>query len=298
MIRLVAILTLYWAGCHLADASTSDDLAHRLGLETLETPGALQKGVGNSITQNAGIAIISEPLSAVTLVSSIIGQVETRPVKEGDHVKKGAVVLVLENKSEKLEAERRKLVWKDTTALKASSLREKMLKNLYDSSKLLYSKNGSVSLDELQKSELDYQLSMADRQHLELLEKQEKLDYQLAASILEKRYVKAPIDGTVTRFHLREGEGCEVNQPLVEIVDESRGLVVANLIEPIGRNLRKGQDLTIDLKSGQGTVTKEGRVIYLSPVVDPASGLMEVKVEFDNSDGTIRLGVAGVLNIN
>jgi multidrug efflux pump subunit AcrA (membrane-fusion protein) len=38
-------------------------------------------------------------------------------------------------------------------------------------------------------------------------------------------------------------------------------------------------------------------MIYVSPVVDAASGLQEVKALFENAGGVIRPGVAGVLMV-
>ena len=38
-----------------------------------------------------------------------------------------------------------------------------------------------------------------------------------------------------------------------------------------------------------------GTVVFVSPVVDPASGLLEVKAEFDNKEGEVRPGIAGVM---
>jgi multidrug efflux pump subunit AcrA (membrane-fusion protein) len=40
-----------------------------------------------------------------------------------------------------------------------------------------------------------------------------------------------------------------------------------------------------------------GRVAFVSPVVEPASGLMMVKVEFPNADGQVRPGVPAAMVI-
>ena len=40
---------------------------------------------------------------------------------------------------------------------------------------------------------------------------------------------------------------------------------------------------------------KKGRIVFVCPVVDPASGLLKVKAVFDNQDEEIHLGVAGVM---
>ena len=48
---------------------------------------------------------------------------------------------------------------------------------------------------------------------------------------------------------------------------------------------------------GSESLPKKGEIIFVSPVVDPASGLLTVKAEFENADGSVRPGVAGSMVI-
>ncbi len=79
------------------------------------------------------------------------------------------------------------------------------------------------------------------------------------------------------------------------MVDTSRCLFVCNVEEWVGRTLEKGQTARLTIKAGNSTIAKTGRFVFVSPVVDPASGLLEVKVEFDNTDGSVRPGISGSL---
>ena len=45
------------------------------------------------------------------------------------------------------------------------------------------------------------------------------------------------------------------------------------------------------------TIKLKGKIVFLSPVVDPASGLQKVRVLFDNTEGQVRPGVAGKMLI-
>lgn len=51
--------------------------------------------------------------------------------------------------------------------------------------------------------------------------------------------------------------------------------------------------MKLEIETGLAPVAAAGKITYLSPVVDPASGLLKVKVLFDNPDNQIRPGVAG-----
>lgn len=64
------------------------------------------------------------------------------------------------------------------------------------------------------------------------------------------------------------------------------------------RRRKQGEMVKIKIRRGKNFVFKTGRMAFVSPVADPASGLLEMKVEFDNKDGKVRPGVQGYLLLN
>jgi multidrug efflux pump subunit AcrA (membrane-fusion protein) len=117
----------------------------------------------------------------------------------------------------------------------------------------------------------------------------------MAVENLRRRRLISPLSGVITKLLLEEGEGCEPQQPLVQVIDRSKCLLVCNIEEITGRSLKKGQVVDLEIRAGSGTIGKQGKIIFISPAVDPASGLMEVKTEFDNKDGEVRPGVSGLM---
>jgi len=99
----------------------------------------------------------------------------------------------------------------------------------------------------------------------------------------------------VAKVFMHDGESCEPVDPLIQVVDVSKGYFLGNVEEKIGRNLSKGQSVALRIQTGLDSTPVTGTVVFVSPVVDPSSGLMVVKVEFPNPGGTIRPGVAGVM---
>ncbi|HEY0548518.1 MAG TPA: hypothetical protein VGF13_02890, partial [Verrucomicrobiae bacterium] len=51
------------------------------------------------------------------------------------------------------------------------------------------------------------------------------------------------------------------------------------------------------IETGAAPVTLNGRITFLSPVADPASGLVKVKAFFENAGGRIRPGLAGGMTV-
>jgi multidrug efflux pump subunit AcrA (membrane-fusion protein) len=63
----------------------------------------------------------------------------------------------------------------------------------------------------------------------------------------------------------------------------------------VSQKLSTGQAVELQLQSGLENVSRNAEIIFISPVVDLASGLRKIKAQFDNSDGSIIPGVAGVM---
>lgn len=238
---------------------------------------------------------ITEPISDVTLSATIGGTISKIFLKEGATVQKGAVLLEMDQRIDELEVERRKLIWDGRAEMEAAAARVKTLKWMVGSNLELFKTTASVSKEELEKLQLDYELAVAEQKKLEAQKERERVEYEMARDSLRKRTIISPIQGTVVKIFLDEGEGFQENQPLVHIVDTSRAIFTANVEEWIGRNLRKGQMVSLKIIAGKSSVLVRGTLVFVSPVVDPASGLLEVKAEFNNSDGVVRPGVAGFL---
>ena len=240
---------------------------------------------------------LTEPVKDVTLSSEVAGKIAKIFYKEGDALSEGDVILELNKKFEELEVKRNKLVWKSKVEVNSASVRVKTLQSLLESTRELFKTMGSVSKEELETKELEYKLAVAEHERLNIAEEREQIEYEMALEKLDKLILKSPIQGIVTELLLAEGENCEPRQPLVHVVDTSKCLLVCNIEASLGQNLEKGQSVVLEIPVGSEIIQKRGRVIFVSPVVDPASGLLAVKAEFENPDGAVRPGVAGSMII-
>lgn len=209
---------------------------------------------------------ITEAIDDATLSSSIVGIVRGRPLTEGARVKKGELVLQLDNRLEELEVARKKLI------------RNHAKSDLERSKALAARSDVSISKEELEKKEAEYEVANAD--------------YEFSLEMLHRRQVLAPFDGIVTEYFLKVGEGCQELQPLVRIVEPSRCHLVAYVDARIGHTLKSGDTAQLEVESGRASVAITGKIDFVSPIADPASGLMKIKIAFEN-DGRIRPGVAG-----
>lgn len=238
---------------------------------------------------------ITEPVRDATISAPVVGAVAEIAVEEGTFVKEGQPVVVLESTLESLEVERRKLLAESKVELIAAQRQLEMKQRDYESTKKLYEDTKSVSLDEVYEKELDYLLAQMEVERLTVAEQREEIEYRIALAQLEELVIKSPFDGVAVTLFIDVGENCSVQQPLVRIADIRRVKLRVYTDPGIAKRLRSGTRVRVRFDEFADPFIKPGTVDFVSPVVDPSSGLREVKVLIDNRDGKITPGATGSL---
>lgn len=240
---------------------------------------------------------IVEPLHDTDRSASVAGKIETIHYREGQFVEKDTVVIQLENKLEELEVNRRQSILDSKAELSAAIARMETLKIDLDSTRALFETTGSVSQEELYKKVLEYKLAVAEKDRLENEEVREGIELQMSSFKLQEREIRAPFSGIVADVYLEEGEDCSVGEALFRLVNLSRCYFTCNVEASLTSHLRKDQIVDLKIASGLDFVRKEGKIEFIAPTIDPASGLRKVKVLFENADFLIVPGATGELNI-
>ncbi len=177
-------------------------------------------------------------------------------VEEGDYVRRGAVLIRLEDDQQRTELER--IEGQLTKARR-----------------------------ELQRSENLFEQQLISEQ--ELNDKRydvEQLDLALADARRELSYteVRAPISGTVTQRLVKVGDHITVNQHLFDIIDFAS--IVARVYVPEKElvRLETGQVARITAQA-LGDVERYGAIDRIAPVVDSRSGTVKVTVAIPEEEG-------------
>lgn len=216
----------------------------------------------------ANITGITEPFLDVTLNASVPGIISTRRFKEGDFVKAGDVIIELDQRLEELEVERRLLVVETRRTDFQGTLK-------------LFQTTKGTSKEEMQQKESDYKLAV--------------LEHAMAVEQLRRRTVTAPLSGTIVELPLEAGESCQPYQPLVRVVDVRRCYFIVNLEARTAVTFKLEQKVSLEIDTGAGLEAVTGVIAFLSPVADPASGLIKAKALFENAAGKFRPGLSGRL---
>ena len=102
--------------------------------------------------------------------------------------------------------------------------------------------------------------------------------------------IRAPIDGSVIRLDVTRGALVAPDKDaLLDLADLRSVWVLADVPEPVAASVRTGAAARVSAsQAGNGW---EGKVAYVSPVVDPATGSVPVRVVVDNPNGVLRPGL-------
>ena len=187
---------------------------------------------------------------------------------DGDTVRKGEVLAILENASLDANAQRAQ------AELAKQEAETQKLRALYE--------RGAISKKEL--SDAEYLLSSARTSATE------------ATASFGETKLRAPFDGVIAAREIRVGETAGGGARAFQVVDLNRLSVVASLPERDMGKVKVGQ--RVSLVSAYDTErSANGAVARLSPVIDATSGTFRVTVNLDAGQETLRPGQFVEVNI-
>lgn len=230
-----------------------------------------------------GMRGLTQCLRDLSLGFPVSGRIAALPVQEGSVVNAGDVLAHFELVAEELEVERRRLVWQSEAELSAAIARAATATTQANAARAIFSQNRGISREELENKELASALAAAEVQRLRNAKLIEQVDFRMAQEMVARRILRAPSPGVVTRIIRHVGESVQVNETAIRLCDLSKILFVVNMpIAALG-GMEVGMPARVIVQAGAMAVPVEGRVIFVSPVADAASGLAEVKVELESN---------------
>ncbi len=126
-----------------------------------------------------------------------------------------------------------------------------------------------------------------------------KAEHDLAVEQLRLREIAAPFAGQINNlFDLEVGESIQIQDPLVQLVDTSQCQFVGHVDAILSGGLGAGIDVVVEIPTAAEKIVVQAKVSFVSPIADPASGLLRVRAVFDNPDGNIRPGLAATMTWN
>ncbi len=233
---------------------------------------------------------VTEPYERSQVAASEQGVIRKIMVLEGQRVKTGEVIAELDmsvllqtRKLAELKANSQANVDSTKATLK---LRESQKQNF---DQLI--RDGHANPFEVDQVVAQYEQAIADHKlALEELE-QNKVELARIDQQLSQRTIRSPFDGVVIDIKKRRGEFASATDPyFATVVQLDRLRVKFHLFAAEANQLKAGQLVTVYLGSRQQPVP--ALISYVSPVVDPKTGLARVDVLINNRQLELQSGIA------
>ena len=235
---------------------------------------------------------VTQALRDVKLSMTVAGRIDGMMVREGSQVRKGQLLMHLDRALEELEVQRKRLQLEDKSRLDELKQKEKVLAEQVKALGPLLA-SGGVSRKQAEDEEIALGSVIAERKALEATKEREIVELALAQGAYERRHLRAPFDGVITKVALHVGESIGAHEPLISVVDISRVRFMGTVPVRTGTKLQVGGAVKIELFMDGQVRSRMAKVVFVSPVTDPSSGLIEVIAEFANPDGFVRPGISG-----
>ena len=188
-----------------------------------------------------------------------------KPYKLGDKVKKGALIVRIEDKA-----------YENSISIESKRLNLELAEQEQAKTKSLYDKGGAT-LTEVKNSEVKIMNS--------------RLDYENAEMNLEKMNIRAPFDGVIVNLpHYSEEAKLNSGTQVATIMDYSTMLLEINLPESAINEVKVGQKANIT----HYTLPKDtiiGEITELSPAISAETRTFKGKLMIDNKKMLIRPGM-------
>lgn len=215
-----------------------------------------------TITDRINLPGVVEPWTRLSLMAKLNGSITKVLVKEGDHVKKGDIIALIEDDDFRIALERAEAT--------------------YDLAKSEYARDKSIHA----KGVIPTATLEINRNNLQTA----KSDYENAKLLFSRTSITSPMDGIIRRMDAKIGLQLSIGDPIAEILAIDRMKAVIGIPESDVTAVRvlENVDLTVQAL-GDRIIT--GRKHFLSPSPESAARLYNLELEIDNSGGEILAGM-------
>lgn len=236
------------------------------------------------------------PSHDLILSAGVSGSVLSKDVALGQAVSANQLLLSLDDTLQTLEVERRKIIRDDMSEVNAEKERSDILKGLLDLAQEAFDTAGAISKDELSHMSAEYIASRGKYEILLAQKQREAVEFRAAERDREMRRIYAPVGGVVTKINLEVGEWARQGDPVIHLVDARTCIIKFALPLQYAYQLKSGNALSVSVNEDSVIKNFTGKLTYISSVADPASGLVEGKITFNNAALKIKPGVKAVIH--
>ncbi|MBI5374142.1 MAG: efflux RND transporter periplasmic adaptor subunit [Candidatus Schekmanbacteria bacterium] len=256
---------LFFTGC----SSKTKDETNRQRIVAVTVAKAVSKDV--PVTINA-IGTV-ETISSVTIKTLVSGELMTVHFKEGDDVKKGALLFSIDPRPFKAALNQAEAnLAKDKAQLQNSATEEERYKSLFE--------KGFIARE-------NYDSSRTNREMLEASVQSDRATIDNAKILLGYCSIYSPIEGRTGNLDVKAGNIVKVNDTSLVTINKISPILVTfsvpeQNLSAIKKNISSGTLKVEALIPNDGQTPEEGELTFIDNAVDTATGTIRLKGTFEN----------------
>lgn len=241
------------------------------------------------------------------------GVLEEIRVREGDFVQEGAIIARIDDALARLTRDRAAIELRIAEreaendvdiryARKKVELAQAELDRGLESRRVFKDSVSQSEIESLQlaveRSKLEIEQAEHDRDIASMSRSLKRNELETAEENIARRKVAAPFPGVVVEIHRRRGEWVQPGDRVLRIIRMDRlraeGFIDAARSRPdlVGATAELRVALPDDPQA-----TFEGKVVFVSPEIDPVNGQVRVWAEFDNPSNRLQPGLRGAMTL-
>lgn len=259
-------------------------------------------------------SVLIKLIEQVDVAAQEAGLLAEVSVREGREVAEGDLLAKIEDTAAVLAKKKAKLEWdiarerseNDVNirfADKSEAVARAEFKRAEESNEIFPKSISDTEMDRLQLTVEKTVLEVEQAKHEHKIAGQTALvkqsEHEIAADQVQRRQIVAPLEGVVVQVNRRRGEWVEPGDHLVRILR----------IDPLkAEGFFKVDDLQYDLQDrpvklqvklpGDQDAVFPGKVVFISPEIDPINSQVRFWAEVDNSERKLRPGMRADLSID
>ncbi len=236
-----------------------------------------------------GVRGFIEPYQNIQISAGEMGVLSDVRVVEGQHVRAGQTLGQLDDRVLQSTLKIAETAGQSRGALRAAEVEQRIKRQQLDGYIALV-EEGNATAREVERAQADFDQAVARVIAAEEQIRVRELEYERTLEQIRQRKIVSTIDGVVVEIMKRPGEFVSPTDPVVMRVAQLDRLK-CSLTVPYDRieGIVAGREIRLVVGGGIGVVPST--VDFVSPVIDPQSGTVVVKVQIPNSDGKLKAGL-------
>jgi macrolide-specific efflux system membrane fusion protein len=250
-------------------------------------------------------SVVLRLLEEAEVPSQEAGVLTSVAVREGERVKQGQLLAQIDDQVARLAADATKAKYdiaraKATNdvriryAQKAMEVSEAELRRSTESIERFAKSVSQSQLDveqlTVQKNKLEAEQANHEQEIAVLEMKREESELNAARTQITRRRIVAPFDGVIVQIYARKGEWAEPGQKALRIVNVDRLKAEGFISAQDAKDHIVGRSITLLVEPGGARNSFAGKIVFVSPEVDPITGQVRIWAEIDNRDARLRPG--------